>query len=155
MRRANGRIPRTPMKSPGAKDGSGTIKKDLEESKKSPTAAKTVRCADESSTSSQRTATPAETSTITKEEDFYKTIQKAQSALDDSGDLINESAFLPNIPDASFISDQLQHESSGAALSVFERENDDKSWKPPQDDGSVRSPKRGEASVTSKWVTQI
>ena len=102
---------RTPMKSPGAKDGSGTIKKELEDSKKPPASAKTLRYADESSTASQRTEPPAKISSITKGEEFYKTIQKARSVLDDSGDLINESAFLPNTPDTSFISDCLLYTS--------------------------------------------
>ena len=146
---------RTPMKSPGAKDGSGTIEKELEDSKKSPASAKTLRYADESSMASQRTEPPAEISTITKGEDFYKTIQKARSVLDDSGDLINDSAFLPNAPDTSFISYELQHESGGAALSVFEHEDDDQSWKPLRDDRSIPRPEGETAKVVKKWTKQI
>ena len=147
---------RTSPKLPTAEDGSGTIEKDPEESKKSPKPMKTVRCADTESMSSQRAAMHADTSTITKEEeDVYKIIQKARSVLSDDGELLDESAFLPNQADVSFISDQLQHEDCGAALSVFERESDDRSWKPLQDDDSVQFPKGGEASITLKWATQI
>ena len=89
--------------------------------------------------------------------DSCKIVQKVRSVLDDCGELISpdESAYLPNIADISFISGQIQHEDNGAALSVFERESDDKSWKPIQDDGSVHRPKRGETAIISKWVTQI
>ena len=59
----------TPSKPSGAGNGNRTTEKDLEESKKSSKPMKTVRYADVASLSSQRTATLAETSTITKEEE--------------------------------------------------------------------------------------
>ena len=102
-------------------------------------------------------ATPITTATnVVRRAMVLESLQRARSTLDHSGRLTSpgDTAYLPNVTDSSFISEQLEHEKDRATLTLFEWEGDD-AWLPLEDDGSIPEANEDQIPVITKWVSRI